>query len=144
MDYLSARYRGLAMPRRARAVIGREDLVRSGLRAMPIPDDRENKTRFLILGLGEAAKGRLNKTSIMFALKDKPGALHDSLVPFKRNRINLTKIESRPSKRRAWEYLFFIDVEGHVSEPRVHRALQGLQRHTTAFQLLGSYPMSNR
>lgn len=139
MEYLNKRQPGLG-PSARRAVIGRPELVRAGLRAIPIPDDRENKTRFLILGLGEAPKGRRNKTSIMFALKDKPGALHDSLVPFKGSRINLTKIESRPSKRRAWEYLFFIDFEGHATEPRVQRALTSLQRHTADFQLLGSYP----
>lgn len=128
------------------AVIGRIDLVGDlkpiKLDAVKIPQGRENKTRFLIIGLGEAPKGRRNKTSIMFALKDKPGALHDALMPFKRNRINLTKIESRPSKKKAWEYLFFIDVEGHVSEPRVQRALKTLQRSTSSYQLLGSYPIA--
>src|SRR3989338_8032291 len=105
--------------KRARAAIGRRELANEkGLQARLIPNERENKTRFLVLGLGEPRRGKRNKTSILFALKDKPGALHDSLVPFKKNRINLTKIESRPSKRKAWEYLFFIDLEGHVSEPR--------------------------
>ena len=128
------------------AAIGRIDLAKNvrerQLDAIKIPQDGENKTRFLIIGLGEALKGKHNKTSIMFALKDKPGALHDALVPFKRHRINLTKIESRPSKRKAWEYLFFIDVEGHVSEPRVQRALKALQRSTASYQLLGSYPIA--
>ena len=78
----------------------------------------------------------------MFALKDKPGALHDALVPFKHQRINLTKIESRPSKRKAWEYLFFIDIEGHESEPRVKRALALLKRSTSLLRILGSYPIT--
>ena len=129
--------------RRHRAAIGRKELARAHrLRATPIPDTRENKTRFLMLGLGEPLKSTHSKTSIMFALKDKPGALHDALVPFKRHRINQTKIESRPSKQKAWEYLFFIDVEGHVSEPRVQRALNALQRSTSSCQLLGSYPIA--
>lgn len=123
------------------AAIARAELVRGKtLRAIPIPDRRENKTRFLILGLGEPRHGRRNKTSILFALKDKPGALHDALVPFKRNRMNLTKIESRPSKRRAWEYLFFVDLDGHVAEARVKRALTALGRSTTFLRVLGSYP----
>ncbi len=109
--------------------------------ALHIPDQRENKTRFLVLGLGEPRRSHNNKTSILFALKDKPGALHDVLVPFKHHRINLTKIESRPSKRKAWEYLFFIDFEGHAQEPRVKRALQALKRSTTLLRVLGSYPM---
>ena len=123
------------------AAIGRKELARASLRAIPIPEERENKTRFLILGRGQPHRGRRNKTSILFALKDRPGALHDALVPFKRNRINLTKIESRPSKRKAWEYLFFIDLEGHVSEPRVQRALKALEASTSLLRVLGSYPV---
>jgi len=125
-----------------RAAIGRRELAQEHrLQAVPIPEERENKTRFLVLGLGEPRRGRRNKTSILFALKDKPGALHDALVPFKKNRINLTKIESRPSKRKAWEYLFFIDLEGHVSEPRVKRALAALKASTSRYRVLGSYPL---
>ncbi|MBI4004450.1 MAG: prephenate dehydratase [Candidatus Omnitrophica bacterium] len=125
------------------AAIGRRELAQEHrLEAIPIPEERENKTRFLVLGLGEPRRGARNKTSILFALKDKPGALHDALVPFKKNRINLTKIESRPSKRKAWEYLFFIDLEGRVSEPRVKRALKGLKACTTRFRVLGSYPLT--
>ncbi|MBI3087783.1 MAG: prephenate dehydratase [Candidatus Omnitrophica bacterium] len=125
------------------AAIARRELARGGLRAIPIPESRENKTRFLILGLGESSKkGRRNKTSILFALKDKPGALYDALSPFKRGRINLTKIESRPSKKKAWEYYFFIDLEGHESEPRVRRALKTLARHVDVLKVLGSYPVT--
>ncbi len=124
------------------AAIGRKEAAaRYRLTAVPIPDDRENKTRFLILGKHQPPKARRNKTSILLALKDRPGALHDALVPFQREGINLTKIESRPSKRKAWEYLFFIDVEGHASEPRVKRALKALERSTAFLRLLGSYPM---
>ncbi|HAM42047.1 MAG TPA: prephenate dehydratase [Candidatus Omnitrophica bacterium] len=130
-------------PDEGRAAIGRIELAEAhaALKAISIPEQRENKTRFLILGLGSSRRGRQNKTSVLFSLKDRPGALHDALVPFKRNRINLTKIESRPSKRQAWEYLFFIDLEGHVEEPRVKRALKGLETSTTLFKVLGSYPI---
>ncbi|MBI3318779.1 MAG: prephenate dehydratase [Candidatus Omnitrophica bacterium] len=127
-----------------RAAVGRRELaLRHGLKAVPIPLDQENRTRFLILGLGNPRRGKRNKTSILFSLKDRPGALHDALVPFKRFGINLTKIESRPSKRKAWEYLFFIDFEGHASEPRVKRALSALKENTSEFQVLGSYPRSS-
>lgn len=126
-----------------RAAIARIELVKKRkLRGVPIPDDRENKTRFSILGLNEPKRGRRNKTSILFALKDRPGALYDALTHFKRGRINLTKIESRPSKRKAWEYLFFIDVEGHQSEPHVKKALTSLARSTSLLRVLGSYPVS--
>ncbi|MBI4342425.1 MAG: prephenate dehydratase [Candidatus Omnitrophica bacterium] len=130
---------------RYRAAIGRRELARGRkLRVISIPEQRENKTRFLVLGLGEPSPGRYNKTSILFAVKDRPGALHDALVVFKRNRINLTKIESRPSKQKAWEYLFFIDVEGHESEPRLKRAIKALQRSTSLLRILGSYPVTTR
>ena len=127
------------------AAIGRKELVRGrGLRAVPIPINRDNRTRFLVLSLKTPRKGRRSRTSLMFALKDKPGALHDVLVPFKRERINLTKIESRPSKKKAWEYIFFIDLEGHESEPRVQRALKALSRTTADLKVLGSYPVNTK
>lgn len=127
---------------RTRAAIGRVELAKQyKLQAIPIPEQRDNKTRFLILGLGEPKRSRRSKTSILFGVKDKPGALHEALVAFKNNRINMTKIESRPSKRKAWEYLFFIDVEGYESEPRVKRALAALRRSTLLLRVLGSYPV---
>jgi chorismate mutase/prephenate dehydratase len=125
------------------AAIAREELAKGKeLRAIPISDDRENKTRFLILGLAEPKKGKKNKTAILFALKDRPGALYDALAPFKRDRINLTKIESRPSKKKAWEYYFFIDLEGYESELRVKRALERLGRQAVFLKVLGSYPVA--
>lgn len=125
-----------------RAAIGRAELAKQWhLRAIPIPEQRENRTRFLVLGLDESKRGKYNKTSILLALRDKPGALQDALVPFKRNKINLTKIESRPSKQKAWQYLFFIDIEGHISELRVGRALKSLEKSTSIMKILGSYPI---
>lgn len=125
------------------AAIGRQELAKEHkLSAICIPDDRENKTRFLIIGLSLAKCGARNKTSILMALKDRPGALYDALVPFKRAGINLTKIESRPSKKKAWEYFFFIDLEGHQSEPRVKRALRALKQSTLLLKVLGSYPIT--
>ena len=137
----SGRFKELwAMDRRA--AIGRIELAKEHhLKTIPIPQDRDNKTRFLILGLGPAPKGRRNKTSLLFALKDRPGALYDALLPFKRERINLTKIESRPSRRKAWEYYFFIDLEHHTSEPRVKRALADVRKQAEVLQIMGSYPI---
>ena len=128
---------------RVRAAIGRRELASAHrLRAIPIPDDRDNKTRFLILGRGQISQRGRSKTSVLFGLKDKPGALHDALVPFKHYEINLTKIESRPSKRKAWEYVFFVDIEGHQAQPRVTQALQALRRQTSLLRILGSYPIA--
>lgn len=128
---------------RQRAAIGRRELaLQHRLRAIVIPEERVNKTRFLILGLKKPRKGRRNKTSILCALKDRPGALYDALTPFKRERINLTKIESRPSKKQAWEYYFFIDCAGHETDPHMRRALRALSKHTTLLRVLGSYPVT--
>lgn len=129
---------------RTGAAIGRQELAAryGGLVAAKIPDARDNKTRFLVLGLGTAPRGKQHKTSLLIALKDTPGALHDALVPFKTHKLNLTKIESRPSKKKAWEYLFLIDVEGHQADSKMRRALAALKKNTTRFQVLGSYPMT--
>ncbi len=123
-----------------RGAIGRRELaVEHRLKAVPIPIEQENRTRFLILSLKIPKRGRQNKTSLMFALKDKPGALYDALTPFKKYGINLTKIESRPSRRKAWEYVFFIDLQGHQSDERVAKAIAALKRGVTWLKVLGSY-----
>ena len=130
---------------KGRAAIAAKELADTHrLKAIPISQERENRTRFLVIGLDNPPRGRHHKTSVLFGVKDRPGALYDALVPFKRYRISLTKIESRPSKRKAWEYLFFIDFEGHVSEPRVRRALDELVRCTSLCRVLGSYPTAKR
>jgi chorismate mutase/prephenate dehydratase len=76
----------------------------------------------------------------MFCIRDEPGALFHALEPFNRLRISLSKIESRPSKRKAWEYFFFADVDGHASEPALTEALEALGQHCSFVKVLGSYP----
>lgn len=77
----------------------------------------------------------------MFSIKDRVGALHDMLVPFKKHRINLTKIESRPSKKKAWDYYFFMDLEGHRDNPVIKKAILELENQCTFLKVLGSYPI---
>lgn len=108
-----------------------------------IEDSAHNVTRFLVIGRQEAEPTRCDKTSIMLSVKDRVGALHDILVPFKKNKINLTKIESRPSKVRAWEYYFFVDVEGHHREKNVAKALAEIKRDSAYCKILGSYPVAD-
>lgn len=110
--------------------------------ARDIEDSPHNITRFLVIGKFEAEPTGHDKTSIMFSIKDKVGALHDMLMPFKKYKINLTKIESRPSKKRAWDYFFFVDLEGHVKEKNIHRALAELEEKCKFIKVLGSYPLS--
>ncbi len=110
--------------------------------ARSIEDLRHNITRFLIIGKQEAQPSGNDKTSIVFSMKDKAGALHDVLTPFKRSRINLTKIESRPSKKRAWKYYFFVDMQGHIKNKKIKQALRQLEKNCTYLKMLGSYPVS--
>ncbi len=108
--------------------------------ASSIEDNPNNTTRFLVIARHEAKPTQSDKTSVVFEIKDKAGALHDILLPFKKAKINLTKIESRPSKKKVWSYFFFVDFEGHHEEIRVQKTLSELERHCTFLKVLGSYP----
>jgi chorismate mutase/prephenate dehydratase len=105
-----------------------------------IGDSKHNFTRFLVISKESPPKTGKDKTSIMFSIKDRPGALHDILTPFKKARINLTKIESRPSKRKAWEYIFFLDMEGHIDDKKVRKAIDNIKDSCLYLKILGSYP----
>ena len=107
-----------------------------------IEDSAHNVTRFLIIGTNDVRPTKRDKTSIMFSVKDRSGALHDMLVPFKRHGINLTKIESRPSKIRPWEYYFFVDMEAHAESAKLGKALAELRRAASYVKILGSYPVA--
>jgi len=109
--------------------------------ASGIEDNPNNLTRFLVIGGSIPGPTRKDRTSIMFSVKDKVGALHDILVPFKKYKINLTKIESRPSRRKAWEYYFFVDMMGHCENQSVKKALAELEKHCSFLKILGSYPV---
>jgi chorismate mutase/prephenate dehydratase len=105
-----------------------------------IQDNAANATRFLVLGRQCSPPTGQDRTSVMISITDKVGALHSALAAFRRYRINMTKIESRPSKRKAWEYFFFIDCDGHVQDRKVENALQHLGQHCNFVKVLGSYP----
>lgn len=105
-----------------------------------IQDVADNTTRFLVIGPRPSPPTGDDRTALMFCIQDKPGALFAALEPFDRLKISLSKIESRPSKRKAWEYFFFADIDGHASEPKVMEALDQLQQHCTFLKILGTYP----
>ncbi|MCM8800243.1 MAG: ACT domain-containing protein, partial [Candidatus Omnitrophica bacterium] len=111
--------------------------------ARNIEDSSYNVTRFLVIGKTEVDRTGKDRTSILFSIKDRVGALHDMLAPFKKYGINLTKIESRPSKKKAWDYYFFVDLEGHYKDPQVKRALDELKSKATYLKILGSYPVGD-
>ncbi|MBI4309772.1 MAG: prephenate dehydratase [Candidatus Omnitrophica bacterium] len=106
-----------------------------------IQDSAHNVTRFLVIANTDTPATGRDRTSLVFSIKDKVGALHAMLTPFMKNKINLTKIESRPSKKKAWDYYFFVDCEGHQKDPRVARALTQLEGMCKFLKILGSYPV---
>jgi len=110
--------------------------------AEKIEDFKENITRFLVIGRSSPEESGNDKTSILFSIKDRVGALHDMLVPFKEYNINLTRIESRPSKKKAWEYVFFVDFIGHKNNEKVKKALAKLKKNCIFLKILGSYPQA--
>lgn len=107
-----------------------------------IQDNSSNTTRFLVLGRQCSPPTGKDRTSLMFSIPHQVGALHTALAAFRKHRLNMTKIESRPSKRKAWEYFFFVDCDGHHEDKRVASAIAALQQHCTFVKVLGSYPNS--
>jgi chorismate mutase/prephenate dehydratase len=105
-----------------------------------IEDNRHNATRFLVIGRQPIGPSGHDKTSILFAMRNEPGALYRILEPIVKNGLNLTKIESRPAKSRAWEYVIFVDVEGHRDTAGVAAALREIEERTIYLKILGSYP----
>jgi chorismate mutase/prephenate dehydratase len=105
-----------------------------------IEDVSENVTRFLVIGHRQAEPTGADKTSVLLALRDEPGVLYRVLGPLARHGLNLTKIESRPSRRRPWEYVFFLDVDGHQGDAPVAAALADLALVVERVKVLGSYP----
>jgi len=107
-----------------------------------IEDQVNNITRFLVISRKGIDRTGNDKTSVLFSVKDEPGILFRMLEPFAKRGINLSKIESRPFKQKAWEYIFFLDLYGHVSEPEVAGALDELKGCCQFLKILGSYPRS--
>ncbi|MFC1834082.1 prephenate dehydratase [Thermodesulfobacteriota bacterium] len=110
--------------------------------ARDIQDWSQNMTRFLVLGKGECPATGQDRTSIVFATPHRPGALANALTFLADYNINLTRIESRPSKETPWHYVFFIDFDGHISDDPVKAAMEKLARSVEKLKLLGSYPVA--
>jgi chorismate mutase/prephenate dehydratase len=108
--------------------------------AREIEDNPNNFTRFFILSKTDSPPTGMDKTSIVFSVKHEPGALYDAIKEFADSKINLTKIESRPTRQKAWEYNFYLDFEGHRQDKIVKDTLQRLEKHTLFLKVLGSYP----
>jgi chorismate mutase/prephenate dehydratase len=107
-----------------------------------IEDQVNNFTRFLVISRKPCERSGNDKTSVLFSVKDEPGILCRMLEPFAKRGINLSKIESRPFKKKAWEYIFFLDLSGHFSDPEVAEALDELRACCQFLKILGSFPRS--
>ena len=117
------------------------DLYGLHLLGSSIEDNRDNTTRFLVVGRTASAPSERDITSTLFSIKrDLAGALYRALEPFAQNDVNLTRIESRPTRVRAWEYVFFCDFEGNAEDPAVARAIDTLRQRCDFLKVLGSYP----
>lgn len=136
----AARLAGL--DRRAAAVAGRTAAERYGLAiiARNIEDDPKNTTRFLVLATHDAAPSGADKTSLIMSARNVPGAMHDLLTPLAKHQVSMTRLESRPSRTGLWEYVFYVDVEGHQRDANLAKALAELERRASFLKDLGSYP----
>lgn len=128
----------------AAAIAGVLAAERYGLQILErdVQDNPVNVTRFLVLGRKCPPPTGKDRTSVMFSTRDEAGALHRALFPFRRYKLNMSKIESRPSKRKAWEYFFFVDCDGHQEDKRVAKAIHQLELHCAFVKVLGSYPQA--
>lgn len=133
----------LASVEKGTAAIGSEhagEIYKLDILAANIEDEPDNTTRFLVIGKQWVPPSGKDKTSLMVSAKNQAGALYNLLAPLANYERSMTRIESRPSRRGTWEYVFFIDVEGHAEDLPMKRALRALEKEAALLKLLGSYP----
>ena len=107
-----------------------------------IEDDASNTTRFLVLGNQQVAPSGKDKTSLVMSTANRPGAVHDLLLPLAKHGVSMTKLESRPARSGLWEYVFYVDIEGHQADTKVAAALSDLKQVAAFVKVLGSYPVA--
>mgnify|MGYP003557348443 FL=1 len=124
------------------AIAGEAAAVRYGLNrlAQDIEDDPNNTTRFLVIGMHDAGPSGRDKTSIVCSAQNKAGAVYGLLEPLARHGVSMSKFKSRPSRTGLWEYVFYVDIDGHQSEERVQKAFAELRERAAFVKVLGSYP----
>ena len=110
--------------------------------AANIEDEPNNTTRFLIFGHNHTQPSGRDKTSLIVSAPNRPGTVHHLLQPFSEHGISMTKLESRPSRAGLWDYIFFIDIEGHADSPQIQPALEALAERAAFVKIIGAYPQA--
>ena len=118
------------------------ELYKLNILSENIEDETNNTTRFLVISKDIIDRSGSDKTSIVVATKNRPGAIAELVAPFSKNKVSMTKLESRPAKMGLWEYVFFVDIEGHQSDKKVSAALKEVEQNASFMKILGSYPIS--
>jgi chorismate mutase/prephenate dehydratase len=128
----------------AAAIAGELAAERYGLNivASDIEDEANNTTRFLVLSRDDTAPSGRDKTSLVLSARNRPGALLELLAPLAQHRIGLSKLESRPARNGAWEYVFYVDIDGHYADPSIQSALAEVEQHCSFMKILGAYPVA--
>ena len=134
----------LRQPHESAAIAGTAaaDIFGVPVKVKNIEDDPRNTTRFLVIGNQDVAPSGKDKTSLVISAPNRPGAVHDLLVPLAKHGVSMTKLESRPARSGLWEYVFFVDIEGHQQDKKVAAALAELKQAAAFVKVLGSYPVA--
>jgi len=128
------------------AVAGRLAAEIYGLKILEqrVEDSRDNVTRFLVLGKQDMPRTGDDKTSVLFSVRHEPGTLYRALKAFEKHKVNLTMMQARPSRKGQWEYIFFVDLQGHQSDSNVQNAVRDMRKETIILKTMGSYPTAKR
>jgi len=116
------------------------EIYKLNLLVRNVQDESRNITRFLVLSREDVAPSGRDKTSLILSARNVPGAIQDLLAPLAKNKVSMTRLESRPARTGRWEYVFYVDIEGHAQDTRVAKALADIERKASFVKHLGSYP----